>query len=112
MPYKAGDRIREEYVDAIEYEDTGCEISDKCVECPLPQCKHDDAVWYRRYKQLAKQYDLLEKLTVPFVDYQVLSMEYTCTIETIKRLHKQVLTNSINLPVTKLLFEKLGNTLK
>ena len=25
-----------------DYEDTGCEISDKCVMCPLPMCKHDD----------------------------------------------------------------------
>ena len=23
------------------YDDTGCQVSGKCTECPLPQCKHD-----------------------------------------------------------------------
>ena len=25
------------------YEDNGCEVSSKCLECPLSQCKYDDA---------------------------------------------------------------------
>ena len=24
------------------YEDTGCEVSGACLDCPLPQCKYDD----------------------------------------------------------------------
>ena len=24
------------------YEDTGCEASDSCLDCPLPQCRYDD----------------------------------------------------------------------
>ena len=109
MPYKAGDRIRAEYVDAIEYEDTGCEISEKCVECPLPQCKHDDAVWYRRYKQLSKQYHLLQQLNTPFVDYEKLALKYVCTIETVKRLHHQVLTDNINLEWIEIFFETFSD---
>ena len=24
------------------YEDTGCEVSDSCLDCPLPMCRYDD----------------------------------------------------------------------
>ena len=26
--------------------DRGCEVSRKCLECPLSRCKHDDPEWY------------------------------------------------------------------
>ena len=38
--------------DTQEYEDTGCEAADKCIECPLPQCRYDDDSWFYRYKIL------------------------------------------------------------
>ena len=28
------------------YEDTGCEVSSSCLDCPLPQCKYDDPAWF------------------------------------------------------------------
>ena len=28
-------------------EDAGCEVSPKCVDCPLSRCKFDDLAWYR-----------------------------------------------------------------
>ena len=110
--YRAGDRIREEYVDVIEYRDTGCEISDLCTSCPLPQCKHDDANWYRRYKKLAKQHFLLKKLTVPVVNYSVLAEHHHCRVETVKRLHEQVLANNINLKVIEVLHNTLNKEAK
>ena len=27
--------------------DTGCEVSPRCVDCPLSRCKFDDIDWYR-----------------------------------------------------------------
>ena len=27
--------------------DTGCEVSPRCVDCPLSRCKWDDLDWYR-----------------------------------------------------------------
>jgi hypothetical protein len=106
--YRASDRIREEYVDVIEYRDTGCEMSSLCTDCPLPQCKHDDANWYRRYRKLAKQHYLLQKLTVPFVNYKTLAEQHKCNTETVKRLHNQVLTKNINLDVIEIFFKKLN----
>ena len=33
----------------MAYRDTGCEISEHCLECPLPSCKYDDPLWYRAF---------------------------------------------------------------
>ena len=30
-------------------EDAGCEVSSRCVHCPLSQCKFDDLTWYRNW---------------------------------------------------------------
>ena len=51
------------------YEDTGCEVSDSCLDCPLPQCRYDDPEWYVRNRRLAKDFRLAyvmrqERLTV------------------------------------------------
>ncbi len=44
-------------VDAVpeffHYEDTGCEVSLSCLNCPLPQCKYDDPAWFQRYQRLS-----------------------------------------------------------
>ena len=41
-------------VDAVPehypYRDDGCEVSPSCLQCPLPQCKYDDPVWFQRQK--------------------------------------------------------------
>ena len=33
------------------YEDTGCEVSDACLDCPLPQCKYYDPGWFQRNRR-------------------------------------------------------------
>ena len=40
------------------YEDTGCEISDSCLNCPLPICRYDDPVWFQRNRRLAKDFKM------------------------------------------------------
>ena len=107
MGNEAGERLREEYLDAIEYEDTGCEISEKCVECPLPKCKHDDANWYRQYRRYAHQYPMLVMLQQPFVNYASLSKKFKIRAVTVKLIHKKVLNEEIDFDVVKILYNKL-----
>ncbi len=38
----------------MHYADTGCEVSDSCLCCPLPQCKYDDPAAYRAWKTRAR----------------------------------------------------------
>ena len=33
------------------YRDNGCEVSQSCLSCPLPKCKHDDPGWLRSYRR-------------------------------------------------------------
>jgi len=45
------------------YQDTGCPIHPKCMECPLPQCIHDLRISTRQlqaYIQMAKVYPLVK----------------------------------------------------
>ena len=32
----------------VHYRDVGCEVSESCLQCPLPQCRYDDPGWLRR----------------------------------------------------------------
>ncbi len=42
--------------------DRGCEVAPKCLECPLPQCKHDDPLGYVRQLRLDKDARMLEEI--------------------------------------------------
>ena len=44
-------RQRDALPENIEYRDTGCEVNDSCLTCPLPQCKFDDPAWYHQYRR-------------------------------------------------------------
>ena len=103
MPTRAGDRIREEYTDALEYADTGCEISSKCVECPLPICRYDDSNWYTRHKKLALNPGVLNDLLRPFKFYKVIAEKHGCNAETVRRLHEQLTSNKIDLKTIKII---------
>ena len=41
--HQAGDADHEPGV----IKDAGCEVSSRCVDCPLTRCKFDDLAWYR-----------------------------------------------------------------
>ena len=37
------------------YDDTGCEVADSCLECPLSRCKFDDMQWFIKYRRMARE---------------------------------------------------------
>ncbi len=41
------------------YRDNGCEVSQSCLSCPLPKCKHDDPGWLRSYRRDQRDRHLL-----------------------------------------------------
>jgi hypothetical protein len=47
----------------IGYRDTGCEVFPSCLNCPLPQCKYDDPVWYQRYRRHGRDQLILAALS-------------------------------------------------
>ena len=60
---KSHRRRHEPSVDALpevmSYHDTGCEVSPSCLQCPLPQCKYDDPLWYQQLKRQGRDQEIL-----------------------------------------------------
>jgi hypothetical protein len=44
----------------LSYNDDGCEVSPRCLECPLPQCKYDDPGWYQEELRRKRDDGVLE----------------------------------------------------
>ena len=90
-----------------DYEDTGCEISDKCVMCPLPMCKHDDRNWFVRYKLYAKKRDALHLLKNRNLPYNVIAKQTGGTPTNMRELEKKLENKSIDLDIVDLFYEAL-----
>ena len=72
----------------MDWEDTGCEISTSCLECPLPLCKHDDPAWFTKYKKAAQHRIIFYLLSISSSskDIKRLAKHYQCTERTIFRI--------------------------
>ena len=94
--------------DTQEYEDTGCEASEKCTECPLPKCRYDDDSWFYSYKLLAGHYPVIKDLNdgVPVPD---IAAKHKYTERTIFRLKNRIKKLDIDYDVV-MLFLELGLT--
>ena len=47
MPSASYHQVGDSDHDPAVIRDAGCEVSPKCVRCPLSRCKFDDIDWYR-----------------------------------------------------------------
>ena len=76
----------------IFYEDTGCEVSSKCIDCPLPQCKHDAPLWFSKYKNVAKYKTLIEMFDTPYTtaDLGNMAKSHNITIRSAFRLKRRI----------------------
>ena len=68
------------------YEDTGCEISDSCLNCPLPRCKHDDPVWYQKNRRLAKDWKMLSAMQQEDLTVEETAERFSITVRTVFRI--------------------------
>tara|TARA_R110002020_G_scaffold58834_5_gene161171 strand:+ start:8751 stop:9182 length:432 start_codon:yes stop_codon:yes gene_type:complete len=78
------------------YRDDGCEISAKCLECPLPKCRHDDPIFYNVYSNIAKHGFLIFDLMYSQASVKSLSKQYNITERQIFRIRKRLTDNEIN----------------
>ena len=68
------------------YEDTGCEISGSCLNCPLPQCKYDDPVWFQRNRRLARDFNVLTAMRGDNLTVEEAAERFSVTERTIFRI--------------------------
>lgn len=68
------------------YEDTGCEASDSCLNCPLPRCKHDDPAWYQRNRRLAKDFQVMYAVQQERLSMEEAAERFSVTVRTVFRI--------------------------
>ena len=82
--------VPQDSTDAIpefcHYEDTGCEVSDACLSCPLPQCKFDDPVWYQRNRRLARDFQIMYTIQQERLSMEEAAERYSVTVRTVFRI--------------------------
>ena len=70
------------------YQDSGCEVSSKCEECPMARCKHDDPALYQRWRTHQRDLTItlrladLRKIGVLRAEEQV-ATEFKITAQTV-----------------------------
>ncbi len=67
------------------YEDTGCEVSASCLNCPLPRCKHDDPGWFQRYRRLSKDMEVLTVMQRDGLTVEETAERFSVTVRTVFR---------------------------
>ena len=68
------------------YEDTGCEASDSCLDCPLPLCKYDDPAWYQRNRRLSRDFRILRVMTQESLSIEETAQRFSVTARTVFRI--------------------------
>ena len=68
------------------YLDHGCEIAPKCLECPLPQCKHDDPSGYVRGLTQRRDARILEEMEQRGLSVDAAAQVFGVTVRTIFRV--------------------------
>ena len=68
------------------YEDTGCEVSDSCLDCPLPMCRYDDPAWYNRNRRLARDFRIVRAMQQESLSVEETAARFSITARTVFRI--------------------------
>ena len=79
------DTVPELYV----YQDTGCEVSASCLNCPLPQCKYDDPLWYQRHRRMAQDLNMWTTMRLEGLSVEEAAQRFSVTVRTIFRVMRR-----------------------
>ena len=71
------------------YEDTGCEVSSSCLQCPLPKCKYDDPTWYQKNRRIAKDLKILSAMKNENLTVEQTADKFSVTVRTIFRIMRR-----------------------
>lgn len=73
--------------------DVGCEVSPRCVECPLPICKYDDLAWYTRWKT-DRLHQVLSRQRNAGTPRRIVAQMYDVSIRTVDRAVQRCKTSA------------------
>ena len=71
------------------YEDTGCEVSGACLDCPLPHCKYDDPACFQRNRRLARDFKIWSAMQQHDLTVEEAAERFEVTVRTIFRIMRR-----------------------
>ena len=71
------------------WEDTGCEVSSSCLECPLPACKLDDPAAYQAYRRGLRDAAIANEIESLGMSIEEASAKYHVTVRTVFRIKER-----------------------
>ena len=71
------------------YEDTGCEVSASCLNCPLPQCKYDDPEWFQRQRRMARDLTVWSTMRSEDLTVEEAAERFSVTVRTVFRIMRR-----------------------
>ncbi len=83
---KIGISMPDDASEFYHYEDTGCEASDSCLDCPLPRCRYDDPAWYQRNRRLARDFRILRTMQQEALSIEETAVRFGITSRTVFRI--------------------------
>jgi len=96
-----------------EWVDTGCVVSDACLRCPLPICKHDDKEWFNKYVKLSKHRHAIMELKDGLNNGNMtqfmhdLSEKYKATTRTMWRLKRRIEDEDLDFEMIELFYRRI-----
>ena len=81
-----GKAFVEDTSEFYHYEDTGCEASDSCLDCPLPMCRYDDPAWYNRNRRLARDFRIVQAMQQESLSVEETAIRFSITARTVFRV--------------------------
>ncbi len=78
--------VLDSVLEFYHYEDTGCEVSASCLNCPLPQCKYDDPAWFQHNRRLARDFKVWSVMQQESLTVEEAADRFSVTVRTIFRI--------------------------
>ena len=72
------------------WEDTGCEVSSTCLECPLSACRWDDPAEYNRLRRRQADSAIIHEMQRLGMSVEETAAKYGKTVRTIFRIKERV----------------------
>ena len=91
------------------YEDTGCEVADRCLDCPLPRCKHDDMAWFSRYRRMAHDFRIVQTIEAENLSVEQAAARFRIDKRTVFRILRRCRAAAQELTATEMdVFSRLA----
>ena len=84
------------------YEDTGCEVSPSCLNCPLPQCKYDDPVWFQRYRRMGRDMKVWRTIDSESLTAEEAARRFSVTVRTVFRIMRRCRESILEMDVEEM----------